>query len=317
MEECVVCMVSAMEIMGAPTNTNNSKETQGGGEDGEGLAWGVTMLKESRVRVARVIREVSVLVEEVRSVAEAAEEKNRSKATSKSSQAPGPKRDTLSSTGVVWEACDNLIELSRLNIAGLAVQKAQQYRDTLMDAITELKEWADEEEEQDDSEEEEDGHEDDGVNDEFDDMFAAANAFPKNDAGLRAQLDSSVKTLKSIGVLYQALVKRRLKTFEQVVTHAAKTNPNPNPKSTSTSTSNIKTLDSLLTTLQTIPETVDDLASSFYDLDAAEASKLLDECTALAIGAADLARRNWQGEEDEFTAWSAKWKEAVSGSASR
>lgn len=66
---------------------------------------------------------------------------------------------SLAQTGVVWQACDSLMDLQTQDIAGLIVKKAEQYRDTLKDAIEELHEWAEEES---DDEDDEGGEEDAG-----------------------------------------------------------------------------------------------------------------------------------------------------------
>ena len=54
-------------------------------------------------------------------------------------------KGSLAMTGTVWQACDAVIELKKLGIAGLAVRKAEQYRATLKDALEELQEWSEEE----------------------------------------------------------------------------------------------------------------------------------------------------------------------------
>jgi hypothetical protein len=288
-EECVVCMMSALEIMEGPATEESSKD--GAEYHAGGGAWGEMMIKEARMRVARVIREVSVLVGEVQAVSEGeiGTAKSKSSATSKTG------RDTLSSTGVVWEACDMLVELSKLGTTGLAAQKAQQYRDMLTDAINELKEWA--EEAEDDEDEAVEAETSDG-DDEFEGMFGAANKLPKSNTALRNQLDASTKRLKTISLLYQALIKRRLKAFATLPDKGLR--------------GRTEILDKLMTTLQAIPGTADDLASAFYDLDGPEASKLLAKCTELAASAARLVKQDWNDNDDEFTSWSDKWEAAIS-----
>jgi uncharacterized protein YukE len=212
------------------------------------------------------------------------------------------KQDVLSSTGVVWEACDALLKLCADGVVGLVVKKAQELRAVLLDAIEELKEWGEDVDDDDEAE----GSDDENEFGDEDDIFGASNKIGKDDTELKALLDSSVKKLKMVGMLYQALIKRRLKTYPASSISepaAATTNGAASPPS--------KTLDDLMALLKTIPETVDDIAGAFYDLDDDEAKQTLDKCCGEAKRAIELVKQNWNGEDDEFTAWSAKWMSAL------
>lgn len=202
------------------------------------------------------------------------------------------KQDVLSATGVLWEACDALLKVCDDGVVGLVVEKATQLRATLLDAIEELKEWGEDVEDEDDKAE---------FSDDEDDIFAASNKLGKDDKELKELLDTSVKKLKMVGMLYQALIKRRLKTYPAGTaggTSEAKTGPAPK-------------LDELMTALKTIPDTVDDLASAFYDLDEDEAKETLDKACNEAKGAAKIVQQSWAGTDDEFTTWSEKWSSAL------
>ncbi|KAF9740355.1 hypothetical protein PMIN06_005681 [Paraphaeosphaeria minitans] len=209
----------------------------------------------------------------------------------------GERQAVLAATGVVWEACDALVKLCDGGIAGLVVRKAEEWRSVLLDAVQELKEWGEDVDQEDDEE--------DGSGGEFgdeDDMFGAANRLGKEDKDLKEVLDKSVKKLKMVGVLYLALIKRRLKTFPAVLPAVAATavgHKNP-----------MTTLEELMKFIKSIPEQVDDLASAFYDLDEDEAKTMLDKCCREAKSAASLVKQDWSGNEDEFTAWSTKWEDA-------
>ncbi|KAI4707265.1 hypothetical protein J4E89_008205 [Alternaria sp. Ai002NY15] len=206
------------------------------------------------------------------------------------------KQEVLSSTGVLWDVCDALLKLCEDGVVGLVVKKAQEYRAVLLDAIEELKEWGE------DVEDEEDEAE--GSDDE-DEIFGASNKIGKDNKELKELLDTSVKKLKMIGMLYQALIKRRLKTYpaSSTLEPTASTNGSTAPP--------CKKLDALMNTLKTIPETVDDIAGAFYDLDEDEAKQTLDKCCSEANSAIELVRQSWAGEDDEFTAWSGKWASAL------
>ena len=203
------------------------------------------------------------------------------------------KQDVLSATGVLWDSCDVLLKVCANGVVGLVMKKAQELRAVLLDAIEELKEWG---EDVDDDEDEAEGSDD-----EFgDDMFGASNKLGKDDKALKELLDVSVKKLKMVGMLYQALAKRRLKTFPVEAPDTLQ-DADANP---------VAKLDELMDLLKELPETVDDLASAFYDLDEAEAKATLDKCSSEAKRAAELVKQSWTGSDDEFTAWSGKWVSA-------
>jgi hypothetical protein len=216
------------------------------------------------------------------------------------------RQDVLAATGVVWEACDNLLKICQDGVVGLVVKKAEQFRGVLKDAIEELQEWGEDVEEEDEDKAEASDDDGDGFGDE-DEIFGAANKLGKGDKELKVLLEISLKKLKKVSMLYQALIKRRLKTFPKSSILADATNgegteskPDPMPK-----------LDKVMVVLKTIPETVDDLASAFYDLDLDEAKETLDKVCGEAKSAIDLVKQNWIGTDDEFTAWSGKWVEAL------
>jgi hypothetical protein len=201
------------------------------------------------------------------------------------------KQDVLSATGVLWDACDALLKLCNDGVVGLVVKKATELRATLLDAIEELKEWGEDVADEDGEAE--------GSDDEEDEMFGAMNKLGKDDTELKELLDTSVKKLKMVGMLYQALIKRRLKTY-------------PAASAASASTSNLgPKLDELMAVLKTIPDTVDDLASAFYDLDHDGAKELLVQGCKESKSAADIVKQNWAGTDDEFSAWSGKWATAI------
>ncbi|KAH7401003.1 hypothetical protein DE146DRAFT_611975 [Phaeosphaeria sp. MPI-PUGE-AT-0046c] len=203
------------------------------------------------------------------------------------------KQDVLSATGVLWEACDTLLKVCDDGVVGLVVKKATELRATLLDAIEELKEWGEDIEDDDDEAE--------GSDDDEDDIFAASNKLGKDDKELKELLDTSVKKLKMVGMLYQALIKRRLRTYPAGTaggTSGATTGPGPK-------------LDELIAGLKSIPDTVDDLASAFYDLDEDEAKDTLEKACNEAKSAAQIVKQSWAGTDDEFTTWSEKWTTAL------
>jgi hypothetical protein len=202
------------------------------------------------------------------------------------------KKDVLSATGVLWEACDTLTKACNDGVVGLVVRKATELRATLLDAIEELKEWGEDIEDENDEAEN---------SDDEDDMFGASNKLGKDDKELKELLDTGVKKLKMVGMLYQALIKRRLKTFPATsALESASTTSGPGPK-----------LDELMVLLKRIPDTVDDLASAFYDLEEDEAKQTLIKGCEEAKRAAKIVKQSWAGTDDEFTTWSEKWTAAL------
>lgn len=248
--------------------------------------WGAFLHHQVVARLRTVLREMASFLDEVLDVARNHDTSNKS-------------RDTLASTGVLWDACDALIQLDTLGIAGLAVQKAQELRDTINDAIQELKEWEEgdgdddhDDDDDDDADSASDDQDQDNGNDSFDDMFSAANKLPKDRPDLKERLDKAADKLKKIQFLYAALTKRRLKTFTPAIA-AIK--------------ANVLVLDRLMSLLKELPESVDDLANAFYELDSDQVDVILASCINNACSAAELLKTDWNGKDDEFTAWVTKW----------
>ncbi|KAH6616852.1 hypothetical protein C7974DRAFT_465944 [Boeremia exigua] len=258
----------------------------------------------------------------------------------------GERKGVLERTGVVWDVCDEVLRLCDGGVVELVLGKARQLRAVLLDAVEELKEWgedvADEDEEEDKAEGS--GDEGDGFGDE-DDFFGAENKIGKDDVELKALLDRSVKKLKMVGIMYQAVGKRRLNTFP-VAVHSAMpastaaasgkatsanskatsgnskpTSPPTNPKNPPPNTPPTPTattlqpptdrLDTLMRLLTTIPSSADDLASAFYELSEEDAAAALAKVCDEAKSAVTLVRTSWDGGEDEFTVWAGKWVGAL------
>ncbi|KAF7194837.1 hypothetical protein HII31_03858 [Pseudocercospora fuligena] len=265
---CLPAMISASQIC-----TLQEKTT-----------WGTTMSHELRVRIKRVFLEMQNLLTELHSISLG----NTSGSTSA--------RDSLSSTGVVWESCDSLISLSQLGIAGLAVQKAEQYRDTIKDAIAELQEWKEgtDLEAEGHNNDELLGSDDEGVDgeetDSLDEIFNAANSMPKDRPELKELVEVAEGKLKKVVFLYTAVSKRRFKGYKD---------------------GDVGVLDRGLEGLLSVQNGIDELISKFYDLDEDGAKEELEKCVREAKSVAELMRLDWKGKEDEFTVWNKKWEEAL------
>ena len=249
--------------------------------------WTITVAKEARLRVEAAVGALGLLLLDVKSKAEGGSAKID----------PNKRKEkTLVSTGQVWQACDAIIALDQQGIAGVVTKKAQEYREMLKDAIEELKEWGEDEDDQDEGFV---GSDDDGDNDSMEDMFSGSR-LPAHRKDLKELLEQALKKLKLVDMLFQALLKRRLKTIlisEQL--HDTKRKES------------ISRLGDLVGRLQDISESVDEFANSLYELNAESAQSQLDRVLENATQTASLMDKSWDGQEDEFTSWSSKWKEAV------
>lgn len=269
--------------------------------------YGSVMIEEVGVRVRRVWRELLGLLEEIESMVqqEGAAEKGKGRNGSEAKEEGDTKnRDTLASTGVLWAACDAICELEKMGVPGLLVKKVALWRETLEDAIAELREWVEGGSDSDDDDEEANGDDeivgsgDDDDEDDEDDMANFLNttdSLPKNRKDLKQTADLALKRLKLTSTLYAAITKRRLKTLGM----------NEIPAST------ITKLDGLVDNLKRIPEETDELASAFYDLDDKEARRLLQGICGMGMHCVSTVEKSWKDEDDEFTIWAGKWREAI------
>lgn len=258
--------------------------------------YGRTLHEEVQFRVRRVMREYEGMMEEViargmqlqRPGGKQVQEKENKKQT----------QDSLKSTGVIWGACDSLMELKTLGVMGVVVKKAEDYRSTLQDAIEELKDWGKGEDE---------GFSEPEFSDDADEierMMGSQSKLPANREDLRTTLNGALKKLKLVSTLYQALIKRRLKAIG---------GPGPSHGFVRCFVPPLvaSRVDELLKFLQRIPDETDELASAFYDLDDAAAEQKIRDICKIGQDAIDVVRLGWDGKEDEFSMWSEKWIEAV------
>ena len=172
-------------------------------------------------------------------------------------------KGSLASTGVVWDACDGVLALKKLGIAGLAIKKAEEYRDLLVDALEELQEWGEEESDEDRDEKAVGADEEKSVQDAVDYIFGSQRHIPSEDPQkIRPRLESAQKRLRLIATMYTAVVKRRLKTVPRL----------PHPEILPELNSNedpgiVNCLDGVLDLMRKIPDSTDELANAFYELD--------------------------------------------------
>jgi hypothetical protein len=205
---------------------------------------------------------------------------------------------SLAITGTVWEACDAVVGLKKLGVAGLVIRKAEEYKALLQDALEELQEWGEEESD------EETGFDGDDKPDEaqaaVDGMFSQRHIPADDPDKIRPRLESSLKRLRLLILMYQAVVKRRFKTLPPL----PRPDLPPEPKAEMEEyPAIVSCVDEVLDVMKKIPGIVDDLASAFYELDGPEIDKRMDLCFLTGLAAAELLIKDWEGQKDGFTDW--------------
>ncbi|KAM7221776.1 hypothetical protein V8F06_002769 [Rhypophila decipiens] len=221
-------------------------------------------------------------------------------------------KGSIAATGVLWSVCDDLMALAKRGFAGNLVLKVEQFRDTLKDTIEELKEWGEETGDDEDDGEDDDGE--DGVKqiteavasthmdaqDMLDDLMGSQDYIPRDDPDkIRERLESCLKRLRLVTLLYSAIIKRRLKPLPRLPPSTAVPDGLPTVAAR---------LDEIIPLLAKIPERFGDLAIAFYGLDPGEIDKLMDQCFFDAYAASELLMKAWDGEKDAFTEWALKFQ---------
>ncbi|KAL6918371.1 hypothetical protein FSST1_009866 [Fusarium sambucinum] len=207
---------------------------------------------------------------------------------------------SLALTGMLWSACDEVVALANMGVGGFFVKKAEEWRDTLKDVMEELKEWGEEEDDEDEDEVDDlaEKMNDASLSNQeiLDEMMNSSSTIPRSDPDkIRPRLDSTLKRLRMVVLLYQALSKRRFKKL---------------PKDTTKGDMPAK-LDSTANVLAGLPDKFGDLAEAFYELDGEEIDKLMEECFESAVGVSEVLKVGWEGESDEFSEWMEKFKVEV------
>ncbi|KAG5933660.1 hypothetical protein E4U53_000921 [Claviceps sorghi] len=235
--------------------------------------------------------------------------------SSRSAFAAGEK-GSLPATGLLWSACDQVISLSKLGVGGIIAQKVQQWRDTLVDMMEELKEWGDEEPDDDDDDDDEKEGKEENHHDDMDHLadhltttslspqalldqiMDSQPPIPRSDPHrIRPRLETSLQRLRLVTLLYQALTKHRLRKLP----------PFPVPVS-----SNIPPrLDEMAKRLAALPDRFGDLACAFYELQPDEIDRVMSQCFSDAAAAGDLFVKNWEGGTDAFSDWVVRFQEEV------
>ncbi|KAI6082757.1 hypothetical protein F4821DRAFT_206031 [Hypoxylon rubiginosum] len=219
-------------------------------------------------------------------------------------------RGSMAATGVVWAACDDVILLKKLGIAGLLIKKVEEYRDTLKDILEELKEYSEEVDDEDDDDDADAGQDDqvDNVTDQMQNTHISTQQMlddlmnprhiPRDDPDkIRERLESCLKRLRLTTLLYTAIIKRRLKGV---------------PLSPTTAPATVtQRLDEVFPLLKRLPHRFGEVACAFYELDRDTIDRAMDSCFFDAFAASEMLMKPWEGQRDEFTEWAEKFQVGI------
>ncbi|KAM0265390.1 hypothetical protein ACHAQJ_000232 [Trichoderma viride] len=223
-------------------------------------------------------------------------------------------KGSIASTGVLWSSCDSVVSLANGSVGGFFVHKMNEWKDTLNDIMEEMKEWGDEEADDDDDDDEDDDDEADNINhladqvasthistqNMIDDLMNSHQSIPAADPDrIRPRLESSLRRLRLVILLYQAVTKRRMKKLPSF------------PQSEAGSTKTPERLDELATLLQKLPDSFGDLACAFYELRPREIDDAMDQCFLDAFAVSELLSESWDGSRDVFTEWTDKFQKEI------
>lgn len=221
-------------------------------------------------------------------------------------------KGSLPATGLLWSACDEVVALVGKGVGGYFVKRTEEWRDTLKDVMEELKDWGDEEPDDDEEDEEEDAaHEADvdgaqngssAAQDLLDDLMGSGQAIPRDDPkAIRPRLESSLRRVRLVVLLYQAVIKRRLKKLP------------PLPAASAGDSTHVpQRLDEAARVLSALPDAFGDLAAAFYDMEPVAIDGAADDCFFKAFAAGELLSAPWDGGgTDEFSEWTEKFKTQV------
>lgn len=199
-------------------------------------------------------------------------------------------RDTLQYTGQLWESCDFMINLAEKGLTSYAAMKVTEYKELVEDALEELEEWI--------NGEPNDGEVPFGEPNDGELPFGVPGVSLNDTA--RSYVRNIVKKLRLIGLLYPPLLKRRIRRFPEI---NGSTTPEQLPNS-----KQVADLDMLIAYTQLFQEETDSIAETLYMAGMGrEADRRVGIIIDYAKKALTIAAKNWDGENDEFTAWSEKW----------
>ena len=206
-------------------------------------------------------------------------------------------RNTLASTGVLWAECDKMVELASNGLVSLASQRTEDYHALLKDAIQELEEWDPDEDTDSDTDSLSSNKQRPVSTTTADNLaYTLEDLSISSIATFRKR---TLITLRTVRVIYPALKKRRISTFPNITSSST-------PESLPTSTQ-IDALDSLIDQAKGFTDAADEIAGALYEGDEEQVERRLRALRESAEACAMGVKKDWKGEEDEFTGWADKW----------
>ncbi|KAF9880298.1 hypothetical protein CkaCkLH20_02252 [Colletotrichum karsti] len=214
-------------------------------------------------------------------------------------------KGSMAATGVIWSACDDVMNFSKGGIGACFVKKVEEFRATLKDVMEELKDWGEEEPDDDDDDSDANDLDHDSAlgsmmpstQELIDDIMGGQQAIPRDDPDkIRDRLESCLKRLRLTTLLYQAIVKRRLKTLPSL---PAENSDVP------------KRLDEAMRILRKLPHMFDELAGAFYELSPDEIDRVMNLCFDEIVALSEQLKAPWSGDKDEFFDWVVKFQTEV------
>ncbi|KOS19960.1 Uncharacterized protein ESCO_005643 [Escovopsis weberi] len=216
-------------------------------------------------------------------------------------------RGSIPATALVWSACDAVAAVADLGVAGFLAHRLSDSKDTLDDIMQELKEWSEQDPDDDNDDDDDDFDDDADSSDELDqgdamqrmlDDLMAQKAIPADDPdGIRPRLAATLRKLRMVVLLYQAVIKRRIKKLPPLPWPRGDTHPDI-----------AQQLDRAVTVLGRLPDAFGDLAAAFYEMRAPAIDEAMAQCFEDAASASELLAKNWTGVADEFTQWTEKFQ---------
>lgn len=211
----------------------------------------------------------------------------------------------IEATAILWSACDDVVGLAKMGVGGLLADKTWQWGDLLTDTLDELKEWGQQEPDELDGGPDVDGLADQlgearlSPQDMVDCLMSSPGSIPVDDPHrVRPRLESALRCLRLVTHLYSAARLRRFAKFAS-------------PPSTMSQPGVPGRLDQLARVLAGLPERFDDLALAFYELQPADIDAAMRCCVRDALAASVLLAKDWDGADDAFTQWIAKFQTEI------
>lgn len=210
-------------------------------------------------------------------------------------------QNTLTSTGRLWEQCDEIIELGSNDLNSLAAKYVGSQLALLEDAIKELDEWNPDEELDESSE--------DSEAEDVKEIIITPNTSDEESLHssmqnlhvnpLLALKSRTLKHLRMIRMLYPALQKRRISTFPTV--------NNETLENSLPSSEQVQRFDMMISHTKNFTEETDEIAGAFYSDIAPEVERRLSILLVECRKCVKNMRIDWHGEDDAFTGWVDKW----------